>query len=68
MGMRNWSVDIEKLKKNPEKFEIFKLEQLINFGLQGKKLSGKKVRLYWNKLIIDPYKRSYLKSLLWPKK
>ena len=31
--MHNWNTDTKILKKNPEEYAVWKLEQLINFGL-----------------------------------
>lgn len=45
--MNNWSVDTARLKKNPDKYDKFILEQMINFGLGGKKLSLKALKKYW---------------------
>lgn len=62
--MYNWSVDISHLKKFPEKYTIWKLEQLINFGLGKEKLKRKLLIKYFNRLSIDPLKRKYLEFLL----
>lgn len=62
--MKNWSTDTKKLKKNKEKFTVWKLEQLINFGLGEKRLSIDELRKYWDVLNIDPYKRKFLSLLL----
>jgi len=62
--MNNWSTDIKKLSKYPEKFTIWKLEQLINFGLDGQKLSLVELKKYLSKLNIDAQKRKYLDSLI----
>ena len=62
--MFNWSTDTKELKKYPEKYAIWKLEQLINFGLDGKKLKLSELRKYFSKLKIDPQKKRYLKFLL----
>ena len=64
MSMYNWSTDTKRLKQNPEKFEIFKLEQAINFGLNNQKLSIAKLKKYWQLLSIDSIKKRYLRSLL----
>jgi hypothetical protein len=63
--MYNWSVDTKRLKQNHEAFEVFQLEQMINFGLNDQKLSEKSLRKYWDRLNIDEYKRRFLKNLLW---
>ncbi|MEA3355024.1 MAG: hypothetical protein U9Q63_00885 [Patescibacteria group bacterium] len=66
--MYNWSVNTKRLRQNPEAWDIFQLEQMINFGLNEKRLSEKKLRKYWDKLKIDDFKRKYLERLLWPNK
>lgn len=67
--MYNWSVDEKKFKKeNPEGYKIWRLEQMINYGLGGEKLNKKLVKKYWRILFMDPLTKKYLKFLLWPKK
>lgn len=63
--MYNWSVDEEKFKKNDsEGHKIWRLEQLINFGLGGEKLNAAEVKKYLTKLNIDEPARKYLEFLL----
>jgi hypothetical protein len=62
--MRNWSVDTKFLAKYPQKYTLWKLEQLINFGLGRGKLNKLQLRKYLPKLTIDPQKRKYLQFLL----
>lgn len=62
--MNNWSVDIKHLRKYPEKYVIWKLEQLINFGLNGQKINLSELKKYFSKLNIDPQKRKYLSFLI----
>jgi len=67
--MYNWSIDEKKFKKiAPEKYEIWRLEQLINFGLGEEKLKETELRKYFNKLDIDETIKKYLQFLLWPAK
>lgn len=66
MNMYNWSTDIKTLSKFPKKYTVWKLEQLINFGLNGQRLDPKELKKYWNQLKIDPLYRKYLHFLLWP--
>jgi len=66
--VHNWSVDTKELKKDKEKYTIWKLEQLINYGLDGEKLDERQVRKYWKKLRLDPIYGNYIKFLIWPKK
>jgi hypothetical protein len=68
LGMYNWGVDTTRLKKDKDKWEVWKLEQMINFGLGGEKLSRKKLKKYWLQLDIDPDKKRYLEYLLWGKR
>lgn len=58
--MKNWSTDITELQKNTEQFSIWRLEQLINFGLGDEKINLSELQKYWEKLYIDPAKRSFL--------
>ncbi len=62
--MYNWSIDTKKLSKYPKKYTIWKLEQLINFGLNGQKLNLMELKKYFPRLNIDPKKRKYLASLI----
>lgn len=63
----NWSVDIKKLQKYPEEYRIWKLEQLINFGLGGEKIDLALLKKYWSKLKLDPNRRQFIQFLLWKK-
>ena len=63
-GMKNWCVDTTELQKNPEQFKIWRLEQLINFGLDDETIDLKQLRAYWDVLRIDPAKREFLSLFL----
>ena len=58
--MKNWSTDISELRKNKEKFSIWRLEQLINFGLGEERIDRDELRTYWDRVHIDPFKRKFL--------
>ncbi len=62
--MYNWSVDVKKLSKDKEKYAIWKIEQMVNFGLGGNKLNHNKLRKYWNKIQIDPVRKRFLSLIL----
>ncbi len=62
--MYNWSVDLKHLKKYPKKFKIWKLEQLINFGLGKEKINKQDLKKYFKYLKIDPQKKEYLSTFL----
>ena len=62
--MYNWSVDEKELKKDKEKYAIWKLEQMVNFGLGGKKIKITELKKYWNKLKIDSARKRLLQILL----
>ena len=69
--MYNWSTDEEKFKKEaPEEYKLWRLAQLINYGLDGEKLDRNEVKLAWPKIKdrLDPDFKTYLEFLLWPKK
>lgn len=66
--MYNWSTNIAELKKDKKAYTIWRLEQMVNFGLGGEKIKVKELKENWKKLNLDPSKKSYLKMLIWPKK
>ena len=65
--MHNWSVDTKELKKHREQYNVWRLEQMINFGLGKEKLKKQELKKYWPLLYIDPDKKRFLNFLLWPK-
>ena len=68
--MYNWSTDEEKFKKkNPKKYKLWRITQLINYGLDGEKLSREEVKKAWPKIKdqLDPYARRAIEFLLWGK-
>ena len=62
--MYNWSTDESKFDNNSEQYSIWRLEQLINFGLGKEKLETSHLREYWEKINIDPARREFLQLLL----
>ena len=58
--MKNWSTDTKKLRDNKDEFAIWKLEQLVNFGLGKKRIKKSELKKYWNVINIDPFKRKLL--------
>lgn len=65
--MYNWSVDLKKIGSTSKEAIIWRLEQAVNFGLNGKKLDKALLKKYWQKLRLDPHRKRFLKLLLWPK-
>lgn len=66
--MYNWSVDEKQMKKtDPKGYELWRLEQAINYGQVGEKLSKQLVKKHWVKIKhrINPAYRNYLEMLLW---
>ena len=56
--MYNWSTDEKRFKKkNPQKYQLWRLEQLINYGLDGEKLDREEVKKAWPSIKgnLDPY-------------
>lgn len=69
--MINWSTDEIKFKKeDPEGYKLWRLTQLINYGLDGEKLDKNEVKKAWPKIKdrLDPKLRDFLSFLIWPKK
>lgn len=62
--MKNWAIDTKTFSKYPKQYQIWRLEQLINFGLDGRKLKRQDLEKNLSKLAIDPEKKRYLNFLL----
>lgn len=62
--MYNWSTDTKELKKDKEKYAIWKIEQMVNFGLGGKKIKEEEFQKYWRKINADPNRLKFLKLLI----
>lgn len=62
--MKNWSNTIEKFDKKSEEYQIWKLEQMVNFGLDGERIPKEMLKKYLSRLDIDEAKKRYLKFLL----
>jgi hypothetical protein len=65
----NWNVDEKKFKKeNPEKYKLWRLEQLINYG--GEKISKSEVIANWEKIKdkLDIDARKTIEFFIWGKK
>lgn len=66
--MINWSVDVQKFKKkHPKEYKLWRLTQLINYGLDGEKLDEKEVKAAWPKIKerLDPDKQKAVEFFLW---
>lgn len=69
--MYNWSTDEKKFKKqNPEKYRLWRITQLINYGLDGEKLDREEVKKAWVEIKnqLDPDRRKTLEFYLWDQK
>lgn len=66
--MKNWNTDVSSFKNKKTK-EIWKLSQLINYGLDKKKLSISKIKSVWVDLEpkLDPQRARMIKYLIWGK-
>ncbi len=65
--MYNWNIDTSKIDKRSEKYKIWHLNQLINFGLNEERLDFDLLKKYWSKLSLDPKKKKFLQEILWEK-
>lgn len=65
--MYNWNINLSKWDRKSESYILWKLQQLINFGLNGEKLNLTLVKKYWSKLDLDPQRKKFLKLILWPR-
>jgi len=64
--MYNWSTDTKIMKKDKSAYAIWRLEQLVNFGLGNNKIGKNALKKNWLKLRLDPVKKKYLELILWP--
>jgi len=62
--MKNWSTDTSELQKDKDAFSVWRIEQLINFGLGEERIDLDELKKYWNVLHIDPFKRNFLELFL----
>lgn len=68
--MFNWNTDEEKLKRDhPREYKLWRLTQLINYGLDGEKLNENELKAAWPKIKdrLDPDKAKAVECLLWQK-
>lgn len=65
--MYNWNTDISSFNKKSSEYTVWRLNQLINFGLNGEKLNFGIIRKFWKKLSLDPNRKTFLKALIWGK-
>ncbi|MBI3559103.1 hypothetical protein HY085_01790 [Candidatus Gottesmanbacteria bacterium] len=66
--MVNWNTDEKAFKKKkPKEYALWRLVQLINYGLEGEKLDPKEVKLAWPKIKdrISPDKQKVIEFFLW---
>ena len=67
--MRNWSVNTSRFEKNEKEYEIWQLEQLLNFGMsEGESLDRKQLEQYLPVLAIDQDTRNFLEYVIYGKK
>ncbi len=64
--MYNWNTDICSFRSKKE-YALWKLNQLVNFGLGGEKLNLRLIKKYWDKLSLDTKRKRFLKFLIWGK-
>lgn len=62
--MYNWSTDTTELKKDANTYAIWKLEQMVNFGLSDEKLDTILLKKYFDILLLDSSRKAFLSFLL----
>lgn len=63
-SMYNWSVDESVLAADKTAHTKWRLEQLINFGLNTEKINEQELKTHWSDLALDPSRRRFLDFLL----
>ena len=67
--MRNWSTNTQRLQENHDKYSIWKLEQLLNYGLkEGETIERSLLEKYLPDLNIDKDTRNLIEYILYGKK
>ena len=67
--MRNWSTNTQRLQESHDKYLIWKLEQLLNYGLkEGEKIERNLLAKYLPVLNIDKDTRNLIEYILYGKK
>ncbi len=62
--MRNWDYNLKTADQKSDQFIRWKLERLINYGLNGEKINLKTLKKHWKYLKLDPDKKNFLKTFL----
>ena len=62
--MYNWSTDEQGMAQNKEGYTIWRLEQMVNFGVDGEKIKKEKLQKYWTRLNLDPHRRRFLELIM----
>ena len=62
--MKHWSVDTTELRKDSDAYAVWRLEQMINFGLRDDKISREDLIKYWDRIVLDPFKKRFMSLLL----
>ncbi|OGM93827.1 hypothetical protein A2935_04080 [Candidatus Wolfebacteria bacterium RIFCSPLOWO2_01_FULL_47_17b] len=62
--MRHWSVDVRRLKNDPDALAVWELENAVNFGIRDGKIKRQDLLEYWDMLDLDPYKKKFLSLIL----
>ncbi|MDO8514932.1 MAG: hypothetical protein Q7S14_00390 [bacterium] len=65
--MYNWNTVTTNWDKKSDSYNIWKLEQLVNFGINKGKIDVAKLKKFWSKLDLDPARKKFMSLLLWPK-
>ena len=66
--MKNWNTDTSKFTSKEDK-KVWELIQLIEYGLDGKRIKKKDVLNYWDRIknLIAPENKRLLEFYLWGK-
>lgn len=66
--MKNWNTDVQKFRTLEEK-KVWRLIQLIEYGVENQKISTKQLKKYWSKIKnqIDPINKKLYEFWLWGK-
>jgi hypothetical protein len=61
--MNIWDYNLTKLQAQPD-FERFRIERLLNYGMDGEKITREELKKYWNQIKIPNETREFLKMFI----
>jgi hypothetical protein len=62
--MYNWNTVESTIAQDPKRHEQWRLEQAINYGLNGDRIDASTLRTHWDSLTLDPDRKRFMALIL----